>query len=180
MHAKDATEIRRMAVIGGTPRVNGPARATGAAFARRLLRDDLKKAIDRVNEHRPIDWSRKLAAYRRPALARRVIELAITARALLGLWGLAWTAFHIGLWWLALLLAIPAGGFLVRLFMIQHDCGHGSFFEGRAANDWVGRILGLFTLTPYDYWRRTHAMHHATSGNLDRRGLGAIDTLTVE
>lgn len=133
-----------------------------------------------MNEHRPIDWSRKLAAYRRPALGRSVIELAITAGALLGLWGVAWAAFHIGLWWLALLLTVPAGGFLVRLFMIQHDCGHGSFFEARAANDWVGRILGLFTLTPYDYWRRTHAMHHATSGNLDRRGLGAIDTLTVE
>jgi omega-6 fatty acid desaturase (delta-12 desaturase) len=136
--------------------------------------------VARVNPSRPTDWSRRLAPYRRPSATRSIRELAITAGALLGIWALAWGVFHVGLWWLSLLLAIPAGGFLVRLFMIQHDCGHGSFFEDRAANDWVGRVLGLFTLTPYDYWRRTHAMHHATSGNLDRRGLGAIDTLTVE
>jgi omega-6 fatty acid desaturase (delta-12 desaturase) len=63
--------------------------------------------------------------------------------------------------------------------MIQHDCGHGAFFRGRRANDWVGRVIGVLTLTPYDYWRRTHALHHATSGNLDRRGFGDIETLTV-
>src|SRR5690606_19651758 len=107
-------------------------------------------------------------------------ELAITAGALIGLWAVAWIAFRGGLWWLGILLAIPAGCFLVRLFMIQHDCGHGSFFQARAANDWVGRVLGLFTLTPYDYWRRTHAIHDATSGNLGRRGLGALDPLTVD
>ena len=72
---------------------------------------------------------------------------------------------------------MPAAGFLVRLFMIQHDCGHGSFFRRRL--DWLGRTLGVLTLTPYGYWRRTHAMHHATSGHLDRRGMGDIDTLTV-
>ena len=80
---------------------------------------------------------------------------------------------------LYLLLAVPAAGFLVRLFMIQHDCGHGSFFRHRLANDWVGRVIGVLTLTPYDFWRRTHAIHHATSGNLDRRGIGDVDTLTV-
>ncbi len=90
-----------------------------------------------------------------------------------------WWTLDIGYWWLSLPLAIPAGGFLVRLFMIQHDCGHGSFFRERAANDWVGRVLGVFTFTPYDFWQRTHAMHHAGSGNLDRRGFGDIDTLTV-
>jgi omega-6 fatty acid desaturase (delta-12 desaturase) len=78
-----------------------------------------------------------------------------------------------------MLLAVPAAGFLVRLFMIQHDCGHGSFFRNRLANDWVGRVIGVLTLTPYDFWRRTHAVHHASSGNLDRRGLGDINTLTV-
>ena len=84
-----------------------------------------------------------------------------------------------GFWWLTLLLAVPAAGFLVRLFMIQHDCGHGAFFRHRLANDWIGRVLGVLTLTPYDFWRRTHAIHHATSGNLERRGIGDIDTLTV-
>ena len=82
-------------------------------------------------------------------------------------------------YWLCLLLAVPAAGFLVRLFMIQHDCGHGAFFHRRCTNDWVGRVIGVLTLTPYDFWRRTHAVHHATSGNLDRRGIGDIDTLTV-
>jgi omega-6 fatty acid desaturase (delta-12 desaturase) len=81
---------------------------------------------------------------------------------------------------LYLILAIPAAGLLVRLFMIQHDCGHGAFFRHRAANDWLGRALSVLTLTPYDFWRRTHAVHHATSGNLDQRGMGDIDTLTVD
>ena len=81
--------------------------------------------------------------------------------------------------WLSLLLAVPAAGLLVRLFLIQHDCGHGSMFRRRGVNDWVGRVLSVLTLTPYDFWRRTHAMHHAAAGNLDRRGIGDVDTLTV-
>lgn len=129
---------------------------------------------------KPADWSRKLADYKRPVLARSIFELALTASALATLWALGWAAMYFGLWWLALLLTVPAAVFLVRLFMIQHDCGHGSFFEAKAANDWVGRSISLLTLTPYDYWRRTHAMHHATSGNLDRRGLGVIEMLTVD
>ena len=129
---------------------------------------------------KPADWSRKLADYKRPVLARSIFELVLTASALATLWALGWAAMYFGLWWLALLLTVPAAVFLVRLFMIQHDCGHGSFFEAKAANDWVGRSISLLTLTPYDYWRRTHAMHHATSGNLDRRGLGVIEMLTVD
>ncbi|MEQ1576965.1 MAG: fatty acid desaturase [Hyphomicrobium sp.] len=82
--------------------------------------------------------------------------------------------------WLALILALPAGGLIVRLFVIQHDCGHGSFFPSRAANDLCGRCLSIFTLTPYGLWRREHAQHHASSGNLDRRGIGDITTLTVK
>lgn len=125
-------------------------------------------------------WSRKLASYREPSGARSLVEIVITAGPLLAIWALAWVLHRQGLWWAALLLAIPAAGFLVRLFMIQHDCGHGAFFRWRQANDWVGRVIGVLTLTPYDYWRHTHAIHHATSGNLDRRGLGAIETLTVD
>ena len=107
------------------------------------------------------------------------MEIAITFVPLATLWVLAWAAVHFGYWWLSLLLAIPAAGFLVRLFMIQHDCGHGSFFSHRMANDWVGRVIGVLTLTPYDFWRQTHAIHHATSGHLERRGIGDVDTLTV-
>jgi omega-6 fatty acid desaturase (delta-12 desaturase) len=89
-----------------------------------------------------------------------------------------WGALGSG-YWVGLLLAVPAAGFLVRLFMIQHDCGHGSFFRRRLTNDWVGRVIGVLTLTPYDFWRHSHALHHANSGNFDHRGFGDVDTLTV-
>ena len=99
-------------------------------------------------------------------------------RAFRGLMDLMWAALGTG-YWVGLLLAVPAAGFLVRLFMIQHDCGHGSFFRRRRANDWVGRVIGVLTLTPYDFWRHSHALHHANSGNLDHRGFGDVETSTV-
>jgi omega-6 fatty acid desaturase (delta-12 desaturase) len=120
-----------------------------------------------------------LGRYREPSLLRSMVEVAITALPFAALWSAAWLTFWLGHAWASLLLAIPAAGFLVRLFMIQHDCGHGAFFTDRRANDWIGRIIGVVTLTPYDLWRRTHAIHHATSGNLDRRGTGDVETLTV-
>jgi omega-6 fatty acid desaturase (delta-12 desaturase) len=107
-----------------------------------------------------------------------MFELAVTVVPLAALWALMWATLDVG-YWLSLSLALPAAGFMVRLFLIQHDCGHGAFFRHRLANDWVGRVIGVLTLTPYDLWRRTHAIHHATSGNLDRRGFGDVDTLTV-
>ena len=119
-----------------------------------------------------------LARYRAPSPMRSIVELVITAGPLILLWLLMWATLDLG-YWLCLLLAVPAAGFLVRLFMIQHDCGHGAFFHRRFANDWVGRVIGVLTLTPYDFWRRAHAVHHATSGNLERRGIGDVDTLTV-
>ncbi|MYH49430.1 MAG: fatty acid desaturase, partial [Gammaproteobacteria bacterium] len=82
-------------------------------------------------------------------------------------------------YWLTVLLAMPTAGFMMRLFMIQHDCGHGSFFRSHAARQWLGRCIGVLLLTPYDYWKRTHAYHHAHSGDLDFRGFGDIDTFTV-
>jgi len=119
-----------------------------------------------------------LARYREPNNGRSIVEILITIVPLVTIWVLMWLALDLG-YGLYLLLAVPAAGFLVRLFMIQHDCGHGSFFRHRLANDWVGRVIGVVTLTPYDFWRRTHAIHHATSGNLERRGTGDIDTMTV-
>lgn len=121
---------------------------------------------------------RSLARYRCPSHGRSVVEVVITVVPFVGLWSLMWLSLHVG-YGLYLLLALPTAGFLVRLFMIQHDCGHGSFFRHRSMNDWLGRIIGVLTLTPYDFWRRTHAAHHASSGNLDRRGMGDVDTLTV-
>lgn len=120
-----------------------------------------------------------LAPYQRPDHGRSVVELLITAVPLGLLWSLAVFAVGRGWWW-GIALTVPAAAFLVRLFMIQHDCGHASFFRSPIANAWTGRIIGVLTATPYDYWRRTHAIHHATSGNLDRRTLGGVDTLTVE
>jgi acyl-lipid omega-6 desaturase (Delta-12 desaturase) len=122
---------------------------------------------------------RALTRYREPRHSRSIFEISVTLVPFATLWALAWVAVRFGHWGLSFLLAIPAAGFLVRLFMIQHDCGHGSFFRHRLANDWVGRILSVLTLTPYDDWRHAHAIHHANSGHLDRRGIGDIDTLTV-
>jgi len=122
--------------------------------------------------------TRSLARYREPNNGRSIVEILVTIVPFVLLWLSMWLLFHLG-YGLYLLAAIPAAGFLVRLFMIQHDCGHGSFFRHRLANDWVGRVIGVLTLTPYDFWRQAHGIHHATSGNLDRRGIGDVDTLTV-
>jgi acyl-lipid omega-6 desaturase (Delta-12 desaturase) len=126
----------------------------------------------------PRALTQAFSRYREPNHARSIIEILITIVPLVGLWVLMWVALDLG-HGLYLLLAVPAAGFLVRLFMIQHDCGHGAFFRQRLANDWVGRVIGVLTLTPYDFWRRTHATHHATSGNLELRGVGDITTMTV-
>src|SRR5262249_2115123 len=115
-----------------------------------------------------------LARYREPSHIRSIVEIAITLVPLVALWTSAWGDYCFGFWWAALLLTVPAAGFLVRLFMIQHDCGHGSFFRHSLANDWVGRAVSVLTLTPYDFWRHTHAIHHASSGHLDRRGIGDV------
>jgi acyl-lipid omega-6 desaturase (Delta-12 desaturase) len=133
-------------------------------------------AIDAKIDMRALIHS--LARYRQPHHGRSIVEILITVGPFILLWLLACFSIRIG-YGFYLLLAIPAAGFLVRLFMIQHDCGHGSFFRRRSVNDWVGRVIGVLTLTPYDFWRHTHGIHHATSGNLDRRGIGDIDTLTV-
>ena len=120
-------------------------------------------------------WISILNSYRGADPARSIAEIVVTLLPLVVLWAAAWIAYSFGYGWISLVIAVPAAGFLVRLFMIQHDCGHGAFFSHRLANDWVGRVIGVLTLTPYDYWRRTHAIHHATSGNLDRRGIGDVD-----
>ena len=129
----------------------------------------------------PIDprkLMRDLQAFRDPRPIRSGWELAITLIPLLAVFALIAMAVDAG-WYLALA-ATPLGGlFLLRLFIIQHDCGHGAFLKSRASNDWLGRAMGVFTLTPYDCWRRSHALHHAATGNLDARGVGDVDTLTV-
>ena len=119
-----------------------------------------------------------LSAYARPSLLRASLQLLNTGAPYLLLWLLMLSSLGYS-YWITLLLAVPTALFLLRLFVLQHDCGHGSFLPTRAANNTVGFILGVVTLVPYGYWRKTHAVHHATSGDLERRGLGDIDTLTV-
>jgi acyl-lipid omega-6 desaturase (Delta-12 desaturase) len=111
---------------------------------------------------------------------RAWLQLASTALLFLAGWSLM--AYGVRQGWhygLVLLLAVPVAGLVVRLFIFQHDCGHGSFFGSSRLNEAMGRALGVVSLMPYTYWRTTHAIHHATSGNLDRRGFGDIETLTV-
>jgi omega-6 fatty acid desaturase (delta-12 desaturase) len=113
-------------------------------------------------------------------MIRALWQLGNTLPAFVLLWSLMAWSVHAGwghLW--TLLLALPAAGLYVRLFIIQHDCGHGSYFASARANHWVGACLGLITLFPFGYWKKTHAVHHGTSGNLDRREFGDIRTLTV-
>lgn len=123
-------------------------------------------------------WNDVLKPYLGADTRRSIIQLLTTAGIFAALWYLALRSLEVG-YWLTLLLAVPSAGFLMRLFIIQHDCGHGSFFHSRAARDWVGRCIGVVLLTPYDYWKRTHAYHHAHSGDLDFRGFGDVDTFTV-
>lgn len=126
------------------------------------------------------DWSRILAPYREASDRRGIIELLITLAPFLALWTLMAVLIQYDQYLFAMPLIVPAAFMLVRLFMIQHDCGHGSFFRGRRANDRTGRILGVLTMTPYSWWRRAHAIHHAGCGNLEKRGIGDVDTLTVD
>jgi omega-6 fatty acid desaturase (delta-12 desaturase) len=120
----------------------------------------------------------QLKPFTAPSTPRSLWELAITVGPFLAIMLVMLVAVNAG-YPMALALAPLAGLLLLRVFIIQHDCGHGAFFGRRGANDWVGRALGVLTFTPYDCWRRSHTLHHASTGNLDARGFGDVDTLTV-
>jgi acyl-lipid omega-6 desaturase (Delta-12 desaturase) len=123
-------------------------------------------------------WHEALAAYAQPCYRRGLLEVATSAVPYLALCGLMYLSLGVSPV-LTVALAIPAAGFLVRVFVVFHDCAHGSLFPSRRANARVGTVLGLFVLSPFRRWRHDHAVHHATSGDLDRRGVGDIVTLTV-
>lgn len=123
-------------------------------------------------------WRQIVAKYRNPDVRRSLIQVVNSL--------IPYTVFYILMilslkvsYWSTLLLALPTAGFMVRTFIIFHDCGHGSFFKSRKANDALGIITGIMTWTPYYHWRHDHAVHHATAGDLDRRGVGDVQTLTV-
>ena len=127
----------------------------------------------------PAAWKEIVARFQKPALGRSVWQVINTVVPYAILWYLMYLSLAVS-WWLTLPLAVLAGGFMVRLFIIFHDCGHGSFFKSRKANDVLGFLTGVLTVTPYYHWRWEHSLHHATSGDLDRRGTGDIWTLTVQ
>lgn len=124
------------------------------------------------------DWQDIFARYRGSVLWKSLWQLTNSAVLFIVCWYAMLRSLEVG-YWLTLLLAIPTAFMVTRLFMIQHDCGHGSFFKSRGANATLGSIIGVLTLIPYAYWRKTHAIHHASSGDLDSREFGDIDTLTV-
>jgi omega-6 fatty acid desaturase (delta-12 desaturase) len=125
------------------------------------------------------DWKQIVARYQKPSMGAGMWQIVNTVLPYAGLWVLMYFTHKIS-WWLTVPLAILAGGFLVRTFIIFHDCGHGSFFKSQRANHILGAITGFLTFTPYFHWRWEHAVHHSTSGDLDRRGTGDVWTLTVQ
>ena len=126
----------------------------------------------------PARWQPFVARYQSSDLRRSLWQVANSLIPFVVLWYAMWRSLAVG-YWLTLLLAVPTAGFVVRLFIIFHDAGHGSFFKSSRANAIIGNITGLIAWTPYEYWRHDHAVHHATNGDLDRRGKGDVYTMTV-
>ncbi len=124
------------------------------------------------------EFKNALSAYRGSRPLSSLWQLVNTLFLFALLWAAMWWSLSIG-YWLTLLLALPTAGLLARLFILQHDCGHGSFFPSTLVNQIVGGSLSILTLTPYQCWRRQHALHHATNAQLDHRGMGDVTTLTV-
>ncbi len=124
-------------------------------------------------------WKKIVVKYQEPSTARAIWQIVNTIVP----YGLLWYFMHLAMsvsWWLVVPLALLAGAFVVRIFIIFHDCGHGSYFRSGVANDIVGFLTGMLTFTPYYHWRWEHAIHHASAGHLDKRGVGDVWTLTVQ
>jgi omega-6 fatty acid desaturase (delta-12 desaturase) len=117
--------------------------------------------------------------FAKPLPGRSIRQLSITLLLFVGFWIAMMATLQIS-YWITLLLALPTAAFVVRLFIIQHDCGHRSYFRSPKLNDRLGQLLGIITLTPHSYWREAHNIHHATCGNLEQRGIGDIWLVTVD
>jgi omega-6 fatty acid desaturase (delta-12 desaturase) len=125
------------------------------------------------------NWKAIVATYQRPHAGRATWQIVDTVGSYAALWFLMYLSLGVS-WWLTFALAVLAGGLLVRVFIIFHDCGHGSFYASRFANEFWGFVTGILTFTPYYHWRGEHAIHHGATGDLDRRGIGDIWTMTVQ
>ncbi|MBK9080348.1 MAG: fatty acid desaturase [Hyphomicrobium sp.] len=148
----------------------GPAAGALRGDAQAQMTETTKQKVRRLAVH----CNKYRGSVPRMAISQMVSTLVPLAILVTAMFATVETAY-----WATLLMAIPAAGLLVRAFIIQHDCGHGSFFASRPLNDFIGRCMSVLTMAPYELWKREHAHHHAASGNLDRRGAGDIDTLTV-
>jgi acyl-lipid omega-6 desaturase (Delta-12 desaturase) len=126
-----------------------------------------------------MSWKQAVTRHQQPMLRKSIWQVINSLVPYLSLCGLMIWSLDVS-YWLTLALAVAAAGFMIRIFIIFHDCGHGSFFRSQRANDLLGFITGVLTFTPYHQWRHKHALHHATSGDLDGRGTGDIWTLTVQ
>ncbi len=124
------------------------------------------------------DYNRALAPYARPSGWRSALDLATSIVPYAAVFALMVAALDVS-YWLVLALAVPGAGFLLRTYIVFHDCAHGSFLRGKRANQLLGRVLGVVVYTPYASWRHSHAVHHATAGDLDRRGVGDVTTMTL-
>jgi omega-6 fatty acid desaturase (delta-12 desaturase) len=120
-----------------------------------------------------------VARYEKPSLRYSLIDVATSVAAYLTLTVAMYVCLDVSVW-IVLALAVPAAGFLLRTFIVFHDCAHGSFLPTKRANLWLGRLTGLLVFQPFGNWRHNHAVHHGTAGDLDRRGTGDVQTLTVE
>lgn len=124
-------------------------------------------------------WRESVARHEQPSLRHSLVDVATSVVPYLALTVAMYLCLNISVW-ITLALAVPAAGFLLRTFIVFHDCAHGSFLPDRRANLWLGRLTGLLVFQPFGNWRHNHAVHHGTSGDLDRRGTGDVPTLTVE
>jgi omega-6 fatty acid desaturase (delta-12 desaturase) len=137
------------------------------------------KTGKRTKRQKP-EWVDIIAPYSHSDTRKSLWQFGSTFTLLILGWAAMYWTLAVGLWWITLILIVPTAGFLIRLFIIQHDCGHGSFFNSQKANNRLGVFVSIFTLTPYHHWRKRHAIHHATSSNLDERFIGDVPTLTVD
>jgi omega-6 fatty acid desaturase (delta-12 desaturase) len=124
-------------------------------------------------------WRESVAPHEQPSLRRSLVDLATSVVPYLALTVLMYASLEVSVW-ITLALAVPAAGFLLRTFIVFHDCTHGSFMPTKRGNRWVGRFAGLLVFQPFANWGHNHAVHHGTAGDLDRRGTGDVMTLTVE
>ena len=123
-------------------------------------------------------WRESVAEYEASSWPRAILDLITSAFAYIALMVTMYLLVD-DYWWIGLALAIPTSGFLLRTFIVFHDCGHGSFVPSNRGNLWIGRFTALLVFQPFANWRHNHAVHHGTSGDLDRRGQGDVETLTV-